>query len=234
MRHGLGRNASPKDERDYKLSAFIPKYLGNLSGSKKWDFLAEPLNQGETPHCVGFGGANFGINLPIQDNYTNQDGHDFYYKCKVIDGEPNAENGSTVRSIAKVLQQAGRIKNYAFASSIDEIDYWLLNNGPLIVGVDWYNDMFTPDENNQIHIGGAWVGGHCGVINELMETGFYFFQNSWGGWGIHGGAKIAKIDFEILMNNQGEAMTAVELPLGNPEGSGCPLGAILKTFGLKV
>jgi hypothetical protein len=233
MQHGLGRNVSPKDERDYKLSAFIPKYFGDLSGSKKWDFLAEPLNQGETPHCVGFGGADFGINLPIQDNYTNQDGHDFYYKCKIIDGEPNEETGSIVRSIAKVLQNEGRIKNYAFASSVDEVTYWLLNNGPMIVGTDWTDGMFKPDDKNIIHPSGQIAGGHCYLLNETTEDGMFHIQNSWGAWGINGGAYISRLSFAMLLNGNGEAMTSVELPLGNSEGDGCSalLAKIAKLFG---
>jgi hypothetical protein len=233
MEHGLGRNPSPKDERDYKLSAFIPARRLDLSGSKKWDFLHAPLDQGETGHCVGFGGADFGINLPIQDDYSNQDGHDFYYQCKVIDGEPGQENGSNVRSIAKVLQNIGRIPNYAFAMSTDEITYWLLNQGPLIVGTDWTASMFDPDMDNIICPTGAIAGGHCYILNEKTENNLYHLQNSWNGWGVNGGAYISIDDFAYLLRNEGEAMTAVELPIIVPPvpKPGC-WAAVLKSFGL--
>lgn len=217
---GLGRIRSEIDTRDYKLKNYIPEKMGDLSGSKNWDFPSEPLNQNETNHCVGFGGANFGINIPIQDNYTNKDGHDFYYKCKIVDGEPGAEDGSTVRSIAKVLRMAGRIDHYAFASFVNEITYWLLNNGPVIVGTDWTEDMFTPDENNIIHPTGDVVGGHCYLLNEKTENNLYGIQNSWGDeWGIKGKAYISIDDFVKLSRNYGEAVTAVEMPLPIVSGS---------------
>ena len=232
--HGLGRLVSPIDTRDYTLAAFIPKQLGDLSGSKSWDFPSSPLDQGETNHCVGFAMADFGINLPIQDAYTNQDGHDFYYKCKVLDGEPTNELGTNVRSAAKVLKQMNKISNYAFAHSTDEITYWLLNKGPMIVGTKWTLDMFTPDSDNVIHPTGIVKGGHGYLLNGKMSEGFYHMQNAWNGWGINGGAFISITDFGSLLYDNGEALTAVELPLDyipTPQSGGC-LAAILKLLGM--
>ena len=65
----MGRKPSPFDARDYKLTRFIPKGIGRLSlvEEKEWDFpLLTPLDQEMTNHCVGFSGANWGINLPVQ------------------------------------------------------------------------------------------------------------------------------------------------------------------------
>lgn len=231
IKRQFGRLPSPPDPRDYKLAAY-EKHL-KLEGSRAWPFLSEPLDQGSTPHCVGFGGADFGINLPIQDAYTNDDGHAFYYKCKVVDGEPGAENGSYVRSIAKVLQAEGRITNYAFAANTDEITTWLLTQGPLIVGIQWMNGMFNPDAKNIIHPTGGIAGGHCVVLNEKTEDNLYHIQNSWDGWGVNGGAYISIADFGKLFAIDGEAMAAVENPLGpppEPDNPGC-LAAIKKFFG---
>jgi len=110
-----------------------------------------------------------------QDNYTNQDGHNFYYKCKIIDGEPNQENGSSVRSIAKVLKSAGRMNAYAFAASVAELKYWLLTQPrpPVIMGTTWTNNMFTPDADNIVHATGDVAGGHAYLINEVTENNLY-------------------------------------------------------------
>jgi hypothetical protein len=233
---GLGRNQSPLDIRDYRLASFMPQQFGDLSGSMYWPFMAEPLDQKDTGHCCGFGGADFGINNPIADNYTNQTGHDFYYKCKIVDGEPNQENGSTVRSIAKVLQQEGRISNYAFASSVDEVTYWLLNKGPVIVGTEWSEDMFSADFNNIIHPTGNVVGGHCYLLNEKTSTDLYGIQNSWGDrWGIKGRAYISIDDFSRLFRSGGEVLAAVEEPFSavSNKKDGC-LTALLKMFGISI
>jgi hypothetical protein len=222
---GLGRNVSPKDNRDYRLGAFLPMALGDLSGGRAWPFSHKPLDQGATPHCGGFGAADYGINDPVEDSYTDQDGHDFYYKCKIEDLEPGMENGTCVRSVAKVLQNAGRIQNYAFAASVDEITYWLLNNGPIIVGTGWTEGMFTPDEKNIIHPTGGVAGGHCYLLNEKTSDGFYGIQNSWNSmWGVNGKAYISITDFDTLFRDGGEAITAVELPIGvvpTPQSKGC-------------
>lgn len=233
MQHGLGRNPSPIDIRDYKLADFMPPLLGNLSGSKSWAFLAEPLNQKLTGHCVGFAMADFGINLPIQDTYTDEDGHNFYYKCKVIDGDPYGEDGTNLRAAAKVLKQEGKIPSYAFASTTDEITYWLLNKGPMIVGTRWTADMFIPDANNIIHPTGDVKGGHGYLLNEKTKDGFYHIQNSWGYWGVDGGTYISISDFEILLRNDGEAIAAVESPIsGFPVSSDGCLIALLKFLGI--
>jgi hypothetical protein len=247
--HGLGRNVSPIDKHDYPLRLYIPHFedlqkLKDLRGSSYiWPFNATSLDQGKYGHCVGFGGADWEINMPVEDVCTNQDGHDLYYLCKIEDGEPGEENGSTVRSIAKVLQNKGRLKNYAWAASVDEITYWLLkpDGGPVIVGVDWYYGMSTPDKNNIIHPTGGIAGGHCFLINGWINSDkeYYQFQNSWGpGWGVNGSALISVSDFAKLLEGQGEAMTAVEEPLGpippTPDPNPGCLKSVLKILGLSV
>jgi hypothetical protein len=231
---GLGRNESPIDRKDWKLADFMPPVLGDLNGETLWAFNAMPLDKLDTGHCVGFGGANFGINDPIQDAYTEHDGHDFYYQAKQIDGQPRLENGSTVRSIAKVLKNIGRIDAYAFAANVDEVTYWLLHNGPVIAGTMWAEGMFKPDENNIIHISGNIAGGHCYLLNGKTADGYYRIHNSWGDrWGFHGEALISISDFNMLFQLSGEAMTAVELPITVPDKQGC-LEQIMRLFGTPV
>lgn len=214
----FGRKPSPFDIQDYKLASFIPKGIYKETGiiEKDWEFIGKALDQENTPHCVGFSGASFGINLPVNTKYRNEDGHRFYYLCKEIDGEPGAENGSYIRSIAKVLKNnLKRIDGYAFAGNIDEIKWWLLNRGPMIAGTIWTEDMLHPDEKNVIHIGGEVVGGHAYLLNEWTKDNFIGIQNSWDDyWGVDGKAYISAQDFETLFKYDGEVMTAVELPIG--------------------
>jgi hypothetical protein len=215
MKFYLGRVPSPYDHRDYNLENYMPKGILklNLSFSKNWAFNAEPLYQGDFPHCVGFSMASFGINLPIQTPYTDATGHAFYYMCKILDGEPDAETGSNIRSAAKVLKTIGRINTYAFASNITIIKYWLLNKGPMIAGTIWTADMFTPDKDNIIHPTGEVAGGHAYLLNEWTKDGYIGIQNSWNGyWGIKGKAYIHYQDFEKLLRQYGEVLAAVELP----------------------
>jgi hypothetical protein len=209
----LGRNKSVFDKNDYNLKDFIPRnaYFTSIS-EKCWDFPATPLNQGTEGHCCGFSMANFGINFPTNTSYTNEDGHSFYYQCKIEDGEPNQENGSTIRSVAKVLKKMGKINAYAFAPDMASIKWWLLNKGPIIVGTAWTNDMLSPKKDNTIDIGGGIVGGHAYLLNEWRSDNYIGIQNSWGyDWGKNGKAYINSVDFEKLFVYDGEALTAVEL-----------------------
>lgn len=222
--HGLGRVPSKFDARDYDLQLFINKEISPRIPpiEKSWDFPCDALDQGDTSHCVGFSGANFGLNYPTHTRYTNQDGHNFYYLCKKVDGEPNKENGSTIRSLAKVFKSAGKIEGYAFASDMNAIKWWVLNRGPMVMGTAWTYDMFAPDEDNIVHITGDIAGGHAYLINEYRKDGYYGIQNSWGNeWGVKGKAYIHEKDLARLFKYNGEAMTAIEI-----EGSGktpCPL-----------
>ena len=211
-KNSLGRIPSPYDARDFMLSDYIPLGAVQAVTSKAWVFNHAPLDQGETPHCVGFSMADWGICEPVIDPYGNPDGDRFYYLCKAVDGEPKAEDGSTVRSAAKVLQQLGKIKAYAFAANMTEIKYWLLNRGPVIMGTVWTNDMFTPDSSNHIHPTGAVAGGHAYLVNEWTAGGFLGIQNSWGtAWGRNGKAYISAKDFTKLFRHGGECLAAVEL-----------------------
>jgi hypothetical protein len=242
-KHGLGRLPSKFDPRDYNLSDYIPKKAEiqpTKPVRKVWDFLSLPLDQESTGHCVGFSIADWGICLPIQDNYTNQDGHDFYYKAKVVDGEPKTENGSSVRTAAKVLQQEGKISSYAFASNMNEIKYWVLNNGPVIVGTTWTQDMFSPDENGVVHPTGDIVGGHAYLLNEFypnyLGQDCFGFQNSWDGWGLNSSGKfyISVEEFNKLFIYNGEAMAATELS-NLPSTTSQPWWVILlRLFGINI
>jgi hypothetical protein len=172
------------------------------------------LDQGQTGHCVGFGWAGWVDAMPVEGAYQNADGHALYYECKVIDGEPQAENGSTVRSGALALRTRGRLAAFAFAKTTAEIDTWIDTNGPIVVGTTWTNDMFNPDANGFVKPSGAVAGGHCYLMLDRIDAeDAYVFQNSWGaGWGQNGRFKIKRSDFDSLLQDSGEACCAAELP----------------------
>jgi Papain family cysteine protease len=172
------------------------------------------LDQGQTNHCVGFGWSGWVDAMPVEGHYQNADAHALYYECKVIDGAPHAENGSNVRSGALALRKRGRLAAFAFAQSTAEIDPWINANGPVVVGTTWTNDMFNPDADGFVKPTGGSAGGHCYVMLErLDDQDAYVFQNSWGkGWGLDGRFKIKRADFDGLLQDQGEACCAAELP----------------------
>lgn len=193
----------------------VPDPTPAPDGDVMWSDTDDVLDQGQTGHCVGFGGAQWGNTLPIDDHFVNADGDDLYYAAKKVDGEPRRENGSTVRSLAKVLKSDGRLSAYAFASSIDEIVAWLDDHGPVIMGTDWTEDMFNPDSTGLIVPTGAVAGGHCYVaVGHRKAAGRIRYLNSWSnGWGDGGYFEMTIADAASLFASQGEALAAVELSL---------------------
>jgi hypothetical protein len=215
MTHGgFGRIPSPYDPKDYELKTFIHRTAeSEQKKEKSWKFPSTSLDQFDTGHCVGFSMANFGINYPTHTKFTNADGHNFYYLCKIKDGQPKMENGSDIRSAAKVLKDLKIIEGYAWAKTIDEVKYWLLNKGPMIVGTDWTEGMDNPDANNIVRASGKVLGGHAYLLNEWTKDNLIGIQNSWDDrWGKNGKAYIPAKDFEYLLKRWGgEALTAVEI-----------------------
>lgn len=227
---------SPPDARDFRLSGYIPVYKPeDLAGEMIWQYLHIPLNQKRTGHCCGFGYTNWKINLPVQDECNDDDAHAAYYGMKILDGEPGAEDGSCVRTVARYGVQEGRMKHYAFAATINDVVWWILNKGPVIVGTDWTVDMMNPDKDNVIHPTGDVVGRHCYEINSKLLIHKMNIQNSWGAtdWGINGHSLIDIDDFEKLMHGGGEVIAAVEEPLPTiPVPQNSCVRTILKLLGL--
>lgn len=178
------------------------------------------LDQGDYGTCVGNGWAGWGDSSPIQDSYDEKDARAIYYEATVIDGSPDnpdapggGQQGTTVRAGAKAMQNRGRLTAYAFATTLAQVDEWINNHGPVVIGSNWYTGMFTPDAQGFVHLTGQVEGGHCYLmIDRLDAEGAYLFRNSWGsGWGQNGNFKIKTADLARLIAEQGEACVAAEV-----------------------
>lgn len=199
--------------RKVRKIEFDKKYTGkvyNLEVEKDHSYIADGIG---VHNCVGFSGAHFGINLPTLTVYTAEDAHNFYYECKKIDGNPTGEDGTTLRSLAKVFQNLGVINNYAFAGDLDSIKTWVLTKGPVIMGTIWTEGMMRPNEQGILDISGFILGGHAYIVNEWdVKEGYVTILNSWGkNWGIDGRAYISIDDFKSIFLYGGEALAAVEI-----------------------
>lgn len=83
-----------------------------------------------------------------------------------------------------------RFTGYARAESTNAIKQALMFHGPVLFGVDWYEDMKYKDGllNSELRINAD--GGHCMFIYGWNEKG-WLIQNSWGPcWGKRGRAVI--------------------------------------------
>jgi hypothetical protein len=216
--HGLGRVPSEDDPRDYRMADAV-RELEKVSVPRpvKCWHSDRVLDQLSTPHCVGFSWAGWGISAPVEDLWTDCMGHSIYRECKVLDGEPGAENGSSVRSGARVMAKRGRIKTYFFADSIDEAADYVARFGPVVLGTIWTEGMNLPSlVSKVIRPTGKVVGGHA-YLWLGVDACYATLRNSWGTrWGRMGEARIRLSDLRAVFADNGEACAATEksLPIG--------------------
>lgn len=108
--------------------------------------------------------------------------------CPGNDEIPECFNlASQVFQNEEIMKRAAdyRTKSYYNCNTIDEIKYALINYGPLLASLKWYNDYKI---KNGLLVGGASkdYGYHAIVIYGFNEEGF-LCQNSWGrSWGDNG------------------------------------------------
>ena len=236
----LGRIYVP-DERDWNTATLHAAFPGLHAAVPAW---TDPvvLDQGAYGTCVGNGWAGWGDSMPVEDSYTETDARAIYFEATCLDGhcdDPDApgggQQGSSVRSGAQAMQKRGRLAAYAFSVSLADMNEWLDNHGPVVMGTNWTNGMFTPDANGYIAPTGPVEGGHCYLcIDHITEDGAddYLFRNSWGAsWGLGGDFKMHAADVQALLSASGEACFAVELAAGpqpapDPQPSGCLPGLL--------
>lgn len=219
MNRGLGRVHVP-DDRD-RLIWRSPLRIDPASVSRRYRYwsmggLGSRLDQGQTPHCVGFAATALLISGPITQPtlaLTNDYANALYYEVKRIDGEPGAEDGSSVRSAMKALVGRGLVSEYLFAHDLESTILNVLERGPVDVGSDWYNSMFNVvDGFVRLNPSSGIAGGHSYILTGVnLDERYFRLLNSWGpSWGFNGHAFISFADMERLIADQGEIALAVE------------------------
>ncbi len=210
----FGRIEAP-DSRDraFMMSAVIPEAPQRTS--RYWNSSGWWGNQGPHPYCVGFSWAHW-----VEDGPVTHKGmapvvppEEIYSEAQKIDEWPGEDyEGTSVRAGAKYLQSKGTISEYRWAWDVQTIADAILTKGPVVVGTNWYYDMFEPDEKGIIKVGGQIVGGHAYLLNGVnTKKQLFRIKNSWGrNWGKKGHAYISFDDMAQLIAAQGEACLAIE------------------------
>jgi len=217
--YGLGRIPSPPDSRDFRMADAMAVMKPPPRPVKTWHS-DRVLDQVKTPHCVGFAFAGWGIAAPVEDPWTNVMGHNIYEACKVLDGEPGAQNGTALRTGAKVLLARKRIGTYFFAAHVDEALEYVGRFGPVVFGTEWHVGMSKPSLISKvIKPTGKVAGGHAWLAIGV-DAKYVTIRNSWGtAWGKGGDARISIADLADVFMAGGEACAASEkpLPIGAPK-----------------
>lgn len=210
----LGYRQLP-DERDklFPLSS-VMKAVDETPVSKVWK-VGPHVDQKQTNGCVGFSCFQFLQSEPVLTPESNRlSPEEIYFEARRTDEFPGeADEGTSVRAGLDTLQRHGLISAYHWGRDWQESIEFMLTTGPLVLGINWYRQLFDPDPQGIISIGGPIDGGHaifCYGANwtEKLIT----LRNSWGkSWGPVGGDCMMTFDtFDRLLQDGGVCAAVVE------------------------
>jgi hypothetical protein len=214
-RHGLGRRPFTPDARDdsytgARLAAMIE--LG-LAAPVSWPNANRVLDQGEFGTCVAAGTLgllNTDDEAHNDPRFTDADIMPFFESIPGHGALP--DGGAEIREGLKAAKAAGLITAYARLTTAAEVDEWLENHGPVLVGSLWDEAMSKP-VGGLVIVGGLTArSGHC-YFWHGQDTYYREGTNSWSaGWGERGQFKMRRCDDLRLQHAGGEAWALVQPP----------------------
>jgi hypothetical protein len=177
------------------------------------------LDQGSEGACVGFGWTAELLAKPFSPlsqpsaEVGQNKALEIYRAAKGIDEwEGEDYSGTSVLAGAKVVKASGYIGGYRWCFGIEDVRDAVLNLGPVVIGIPWYEDMYTTRPSGLVKVGGPVVGGHCitltgyhpAMILDGKVRPVFRWRNSWGlGYGIKGSGFIEYGDLAALLKGTG-------------------------------
>ena len=184
------------------------------------------LDQGSEGACVGFAWTGELLAEPEAPkaqpsfSYANSLALSFYKEAQKIDQWPGENyEGTSVLAGAKIMQQAGFIGEYRWCFGIDDVRDAVISEGPVVIGVPWFDGMYDTRSNGLVKLAGKSTGGHAILItgyHPRMRFGnvteeVFRWRNSWGtDYGINGSGWIKVKDLSKLLSDNGEACVPMQ------------------------
>lgn len=176
------------------------------------------LDQGQEGACVGFSWAHRlgsepeATNNAVEDAFSidRDTAENIYHTAQALDDIPGeGYSGTSVLAGAKAVQSLFPEKgmSYHWGFSLYDVVDALGYIGPVVLGINWYQSCFDPDEEGRIHISGSVAGGHAILADGVdIDSKVVTLKNSWGKtWGIEGSCYITFGDLDRLLHEGGEA-----------------------------
>jgi len=201
-----------------------------LPTRKTWGINARALDQGNTGTCVGHAWRNFLRCAPIRTEKTGPSAFDVYRaavlkdswssnddEAQLPDGDAGLDFGTSVRAGAEAVTGFGILKSYVWAFALQPAVEWVLTQGPVVLGTNWYSSLSQPDAEGiaRITANASVVGGHAYLLRGVdSRRALARCSNSWGdGWGKSGEFFLPFRDLERLIHEDGEVCSAVQQKL---------------------
>jgi hypothetical protein len=217
----LGRNIRV-DSRSLAFP-FTGDGLTPVSGD--WRRHVGPFDQGEVGSCTGNAAIGKMATSPYFETVTPFDKYSLdeggavncYSTATRLDTYSGeylpTDTGSDGTAVAQAVKNAGMISGYTHAAT-GKAARLALGQGPIIVGVKWFNSMFGAGEGGRMNVdrSSGLAGGHEIVFDMIdVEAGQVWFTQSWGSHfgvtrdGVPGRAFFTFADFDGLIADQGDA-----------------------------
>jgi hypothetical protein len=191
-------------------------------------------DQGSEGACVGFAWSH---ELSARPRIIPKDAAfalEIYHRAQELDQWPGEDYSGTsvlagVKAVREHMNSQGvpYIGSYRWAFGIQDVLRVLSYAGPVVLGIDWYYDMYFPDSvTHRITPTGELVGGHAILAkhqkivkldpllpaqwdNLDLDKSHVRLHNSWGtNYGLGGDAFISVRDLDKLLLDGGEACIA--------------------------
>lgn len=215
----FGRLYSP-DPRDMAYP-MKPKRISAVVRLERHWWMTKTLNQGQYPHCVGYSGHSLMAAAPYMDRQGRRVPPPVvcYEMAQDNDEWPGRNyDGSSVRGMMKAFAKAGLIDEYHWAQNITQVRDFILTEGPVQAGTDWFAGMSSPKPvgpKSELYVepSGESLGGHAYLFSGYSKKRHAFrILNSWGAeWGEKGRAWVSyDVANYLLFQLNGEASSVVE------------------------
>lgn len=185
-----------------------------------------PLDQGGEGACTGYGMAHELAAGPVQ--VRGVDGAYALARYRRNQETDRAmgnhfDDGATVLATMRAAKADGVITGYRWAFGVDDVVDTLCTYGPVCLGIDWYDGMYSTGPGGRLNVTGTHVGGH------FITLVGYDVHRTWGPcvlalntWGRYWGVGEARLgvpsgvgwltlpDLGRLLASQGEAVVPAD------------------------
>jgi hypothetical protein len=197
--------------------------------NRNWTCGAPILDQGEIGSCEGNTAAewlNCSKNLQLRRQFWVKQNKQFastylyepwavkfYSKATALDNDdipgvyPPEDTGTSAVGIAKSMQSFGAISSYQWTFGWDHF-LAAIDQGPVMLGTNWYSGMFDPDSRGYVNISGSVDGGHAYLARSIdFQNQRVRCRNHWtSDWGLAGEFWLKFPTLQRLLVEEGDVL----------------------------